>query len=53
MAHQDLTFASAAFAHLHPEDVVREPGVVVDVERLEDDLEVLLEVAAGVGLIRN
>ena len=43
---------SVAFAHLHAEDIVREAGVVVDMEGLEDDLEVVLEVA-GVCLIRN
>ena len=30
---------------LHAEDIVGEPGVVVDVQRLEDDLEVVLEVS--------
>ena len=44
-------FPSAAFIHsldqtnLHPELIVGEACVVVDVQRLEDDLEVVLEVA--------
>ena len=52
MGEEEAQGVYVEFFHLHAEDVVREAGVVVDVERFEDDLEVVLEVI-GVGLIRN